>query len=320
MTDVFDMVMPFLLAFMSLAAFQLGSMIRQRVHVIVPLKDPVTLMLFLAAFSPAIAAYFGFVLFDVTNVWYLAFLLAFVLCYSLSYMKGEFGLIYVNVHTIISEQWPDGVQEIDPIVYYYGNDDGALYLQEQSFKEILKTVILGIRSPLDFPMGQMQRTKPIVIHKIFFPEIRVDAADVVMKEVEEEEVVKLKFFKFKVRSYKYTPAPSCLASPTSYIVSAWNQKNQQAEIVRLNSQLFETKVTSQSQFYAGAGDLLIELVNDRTPGADVYQEIARELDPGPEPSAPLDQIKQASRRKPLLRRKKKTAEPEDEDEIEVEEE
>lgn len=318
MNEVIEIALPIILAFMSLLAFQLGSFVRNRVHVIIPLKDPITLMLFIAAFSPAILSTMGYIEFDASNIWYIAFLIAFILSYSLSYIKGEFDMIYVNVHTIVSAEYPNGIQEIDPIVFYYGNDDGMLYLQEQSFKEILKTVILGLRSPLDFPMGQIQRQRSLKINKLFLPEIKLDAVDVVMKEVNEEIVTKFRFFKFKVRSYKFTPSPSCVDSSTSYLVSAWNLKNQQSQIARLESQVFETKVTAQSQFYAGAGDLLIELINDRTPGSDVYQEIAREIDPGPQRTAPIQQIETEKRRKPLFRRRNKKTEPEEDFKIEEE--
>ncbi len=318
MNEAIEIGLPILLAFMSLFAFQLGSFVRNRVHVIIPLKDPITLALFAVAFSPAILDLYGVIEFDASNIWYMAFIIAFVLSYSLSYLKGEFDMIYVNVHTIVSQDYPNGIQEIDPIVFYYGNDDGMLYLQEQSFKEILKTVFLGLRSPLDFPMGQIQRQRSLKINKLFLPEIKLDAVDVVMKEVKEEVVTKFRFFHFKVRSYKFTPSPSCVDSSTSYLVSAWNLKNQQSQIARLESQVFETKVTAQSQFYAGAGDLLIELINDMTPGSEVYQEIARDIDPGPERTAPIQQIKKEERRKPLFRRRNKEAETDDDFEIEEE--
>lgn len=276
-----ESILPFVVAFISLGAFELGGRVRSRVHVLMPWKDPVTLSLFMVALSPFILSRFGVDWIDPFNTWYLASALAFILCYSVAYIRGEFDMIYVNTHTIISEKYPGGAQEIRPIIYYYGYEDGRLYCQEQSMKEILKTVIFGIRSPLEFPMGQIQRTRPLVMKTVFFPLISVDAVDVVDEQIEEEIVVKLRFLKFKVRSYRYTPAPSCVDATQSWLVSAYNQDNLTRELTRKEAQLLESKVTAQSQFYAKSADLLVEMINDRTPGSDVYQSVINRFAPDP---------------------------------------
>ena len=199
-----EAILPFVVAFISLGAFELGGRVRSRVHVIMPFKDPVTLLLFAVSLSPIILSMFDVIVFDPLNTWYLASLLAFVLCYSVAYVRGEFDMIYVNTHTIVSDKYPGGAQEIRPIVYYYGYEDGCLYCQEQSIKEILKTVIFGIRSPLDFPMGQIQRTRPLVVKTVLYPKIMVDAVDVVDEQITEDIIVKLRFLKFRVRSYLFS--------------------------------------------------------------------------------------------------------------------
>ncbi|MCQ2085441.1 MAG: hypothetical protein MJZ21_04770 [archaeon] len=116
----------------------------------------------LIAFSPFIGDFIGRHFLDTTNIWYLAFLLSFVCCYNLAYIRGEFEMMYVAVHVISSKRFPNGATLVKPIVYYYG-DDGNLYAQKQSFREILKTVFLGIRSRLDFPMNDIKRTAPMCI-------------------------------------------------------------------------------------------------------------------------------------------------------------
>lgn len=158
--SMLEAVLPFVIAFVSLGAFELGSRVRDRVHVIIPFKDPATLLLFLAVLSPAILSAVGHTILEPTNVWYLAFVISFLGCYSLAYIRGELDLVHVNVHTIISERFPGGCEQIKPIVFYW-DKDGNQCLQEQSFKGILKTVIFGIRSPLRFDVGLVKRTRPV---------------------------------------------------------------------------------------------------------------------------------------------------------------
>ena len=47
----------------------------------------------------------------------------------------------------------------------------------------------------------------------------------------------------------------------------------------MEAQLLETKLSSQSQFYGRSADLLVEMVNDRTVGAEVYNDVMDRLSP-----------------------------------------
>ncbi len=49
-----DTILPFLLAFASLGAFELGRRVRDVIHVILPYKDPITLLIFALCLSPVI--------------------------------------------------------------------------------------------------------------------------------------------------------------------------------------------------------------------------------------------------------------------------
>ena len=237
-----ETVMPVILAFVSLGAFELGTRVRGHVHVIMPHKDPVTLSLFLLCLSPVMADYLGHPVFDITDVWYTAFVIAFLACYSLAYVRGEFDMVYINVHTIISDRFPRGAQQIKPIVYYWDRD-GNQFLQEQSFKEILKTVVFGIKSPLRFDTGMIRRSTPIFVQKVMYPTVNLEAVDLVEEKIEET-VVKRWIFKFKVRSYSYMPAPSCIDSTLNWLVSAYNQQNLMRELTRNEAQLLEAKTTA----------------------------------------------------------------------------
>ena len=57
-------------------------------------------------------------------------------------------------------------------------------------REILKTVFLGVRTPLHLDVGRVRRTRPIFIRKVLFPAISVEAIDMVEEKISEEEVIR----------------------------------------------------------------------------------------------------------------------------------
>lgn len=274
-----ETILPIGIAFVSFGAFYLGGYVRDHVHVVLPYKDPATLFLFALCFLPAVISLTEYKVIEPDNIWYIAFLIAFISCYSLAYIKGELDMVYVNVHTIISDRFPAGAQEVGYVVYYW-DKEGNQCMQEQTFKEILKTVIFGIRSPLRLDVGMVRRARPLIVDKLMYPRIEVEAIDVVEKRVTES-IVKRWIFRFRVRSYVYTPAPSCIDTTQQWLVSAYNQENLTKELTRKEAQLLETKTTAMSSFYARSADLLVEMINDRTPGAEVYQDVIERLAPEP---------------------------------------
>ena len=273
---MWEAILPILLAFVSLGSFELGTRVRDRVHVIYPFKDPLTLFFFFIALSPVFASWLGHPFIEL-DYWYAAFAIAFISCYSLAYIRGDFGLVYVNVHTIISEDMPNGGQKIKPIVWYT-DPDGMMCLQEQSFKEILKTVIFGIRSPLRLNLSEVRRARQLVITTVFLPKIELNPIDQVEEKIEET-VVEKWHLKFKVRSYSYSTAPMCIDTTEQWLASAYTQEKLVKEVTRKEAQLLEAKVSNRTQFIGKSGDLLSEIIGDRTPGAEIYQEVAERLAP-----------------------------------------
>ena len=271
-----EAILPVLLAFVSLGAFELGTRVRDRVHVILPYKDPLTLLFVLIVLSPVIGYLSGHPFIEL-SVWYAAFAIAFLSCYSLAYIRGDLGLVYVNVHTIISERFPAGAQEVKPVVWYEDRD-GRMCLQEQSFKEIIKSVFLGIRSPLRLDVRSIQRERYLSVQKVLFPKVELSPIDVVEEKIEET-IVQKWFFKFRVRSYSYTPAPMCIDSTQGWLNSIYNYDHVVKEITRKEAQIVEAKMTARSQFIGKSGDLLTEVIGERTPGAEIYNEVAKRLAP-----------------------------------------
>lgn len=273
-----ESVLPIALAFVSLGAFELGSRVREHIHVVMPYRDPVTILFFILALSPVISKYFfNVTIVEPTDIWYIAFVVSFLSCYSLAYLRGDLDMVYVNVHTIASDRFPAGALDIKPVVYYW-DKNGNQCCQEQTVKEIFKTVFLGIRSPLRLDIGMVKRTTPVFVQKILYPKVSLEAIDVIEEKITET-VVRKCLIPFKVRSYSYTPAPSCIMNVMQWLTTSQNQKELIADYSRLEAQLLETKLSSQSQFYGRSADLLVEMVNDRTVGAEVYHDVMDRLSP-----------------------------------------
>ena len=314
----YTLFLPFLITFVSLAAFGLGIFVRNNVHVIHPLMDPATIVIILLLFVPGIFGItdFGRRYFDPGNIWYVAAVVSFLVCYFFSYIRQRPDMVYVNVHTIVSEEFPNGGESIKPIVYYW-NKEGQMCVQEQTYSAILKTLLLGIHYPLRLDVGSIQRVRTIKLKMFFMPIMVVSPIDAVEERTSETTIRKF-HVNWKVKSYAYIPAPSCIDSTQSWLVSEYNQQRLLSEVVRKDSELLQEKLAARSNFFGKAGDLLVEMINDHTPGAEVYNEIMERLEPD-EPEMPrfhpMRQEEQKSKkpRHLLRRRKKKEKKAEDEE-------
>lgn len=269
-------ILPLLLAFVSLFAFILGGHIRSIVHMVWPFQDPVSMTFWFLCTLPYILDYYGYGLFDPYGIWYTSFVVAFVLCYCVAYFRGEFNMVYIDTHTIISEDDPDGAQDTDYYVYYW-NKDGQMCLQEQTIRAALKS-LCGIHCPLKLDIGQIRRARRQTVHFLGLPRKTIRSIDMVEKTVTED-IVRKGPFRFKVRSYVFTPAPACIDTTADWLVSAAKQRTLVNQLVRCTAEILESKLTAQEIQYKSGGDLLVELLHDRTIGAEVYDEIKSRLKP-----------------------------------------
>lgn len=269
-------ILPLVLAFVSLFAFILGGHVRSVVHMVWPFQDPVSMMLWILCALPFILDYYGHRLFDPYDMWYIAFVVAFVLCYCVAYFRGEFNMVYIDTHTIISEDDPDGAQDTDYYVYYW-NKEGQMCLQEQTIRAAIKS-LCGIHCPLRLDIGQIRRARRQTVHFLGLPKKTIQSIDMVEKTVTES-IVKKGPFKFKVRSYAFTPSPGCIDTTADWLVSAAKQQVLVKELVKKECTILDNAITVHTVGYQRAADLLTELINDRTPSAEIYNELAARLMP-----------------------------------------
>lgn len=275
----------FAVPFVSYVGFNLGCAVRERVHVLLPWKDPVTLILFTVALWPGIATLFGredIAIIDAGSLWYIATVLWFMVFYTTGYLKTDFSCEYIDIHTIRSDAMPYGGDEVKMLVYY--RHDGALYMQEQSFRSILKTLIFRVRSPLVFPLGQIQRRRDVYVSKVLLPTIYVSVVDVAVETITEDEV-KVGPFKFTRRSYKYDPEPSCMANCTAWLADAIALQTSKVQLIRQETELILLRAQNQTETIANGVNLVKGLIE----ASDISQETVRETieDLTPDDSAQL---------------------------------
>lgn len=313
--EIVEVILPFFIVVTSLAAFMLGGTVRAHVHVLDPFHDPATMTIFTLAMIPGVLSFTPYALFSYDTIYYWAFLAGFILCYSLAYVKGEVDMVYVNVHTIISDEYPDGAEDIDYVVYYWDDRDGRQYMQEQSMKEILKTVLFGIKSPLKLDVGLIKHSRHLSVKKFMYPAIELDFIDLAEKRIDVTEVKKGPFT-FKVRSYTYVPAPSCISPTETWLVSAHNQDVMKSQLSRKEAELLETKRELNSSLYGRVADLLVDVLYDKTPGAEVFDSITKRLEPEETYKIDFDEgreldLRSEGERKSFFRRRRQSKEEEE---------
>ena len=314
-----EFVLPFALVFLSILGFNLGCMVRERIPVLLPWRDPVTMSLFTAAMWPVIVTVLGHPemrIVDPESQWYIAAMIGFFVCYAIAYIKTEFCTEYIDVHTIRSDAMPNGGDDIRNMVYYRGKD-GRLYLQEQSMKEIFKTLIFHVRSPLNFPLGQIQRRRDVIVNKLFLPRITIQVVDVAVETITEEEV-KVGPFTFKRRSYKYDPEPSCMANCTSWLANAISLQTAKVELIRKETELIVLRAKNQTETIATGVNLIKGLIEASDISQETIQETINDLAPDedieiPSPPSRIIQAQQEvlqpkPERKPKMEKRDRTEE------------
>lgn len=265
-----EFALPFLLTFFTLAAYGLGHYIRDYAHVIIPFKDPASLLIMFALFIPVIMGmWYPEYQIMASNVWYLASVVGIIAGYSIGYLGNHINMEYVGVHYILEKR-----QDIYPIVYYY-DKEGNMFLQPQGFKDIIKSMIFRVRYPLYLPLNMVVRKRSVSFRKIF---VRAsgEVIDLAGHTVETS-TVKKGPFKFKVESHHYTPTPNCTDSPYDWIVRAAEYEDVFTEFTEQQVALMESKAELQVATVKGGATVLTAL-SGKSPSELFIKELGLDLD------------------------------------------
>lgn len=232
-----ELILPAMAVGVTLAGFWLGGRVRSLVNVIIPLKDPVTWLIF--AFLASLFIVPGIVdcPWKADNVYLVSAVLGFVPSYVYGYSRTGIDKEYVAVHNIIDIRQGETVR---PLVIYYDNQ-GRQCFQPQSMCGILKRLVFGVHNPLELNRGMVKRHRTIDLSGDYL-HIRVQAIDVV--EVQSTPIVVDKvrigtykanrhgivrsghnagepkyLLHFKAESRKYTISPTETNEPADYYVN-----------------------------------------------------------------------------------------------------
>ncbi len=254
MSDI-DAVMPFAISLLTLGSFFLGKKVRSYGNVIYPWMDPISVLLTLAVLLPwyreNVPFLAGFSFIDPDSIWVQATALGIACGYFIGYILNQPNIVYVGVHNI-----PNKTQEVYPIVYYYRDEeDGThMYIQPQSFPAVIKTMVFGIRYPLDLPLNLIQRKRHVSIRKIM---IRADAdeIDLAGHEVTHHKV-KRGPFTFTFESHKYIATPYAMDAPYDWILNASKYDELFTRFNEMQVESMESKSELQMASVKGAGDIL----------------------------------------------------------------
>jgi len=266
-----EFILPFVLTFITLGAYGLGHRIRDYAHVIIPFKDPASLLIMFLLFVPMLIDFWfpEYSMFDSLNVWYLATIVGIITGYALGYATNHINMEYVGVHNILEKR-----QDIYPIVYYY-DKEGRMFVQPQSFWAIIKTMIFRVKYPLYLPINQINRKRIVTFHKILV-HCDGEVIDLAGHSVTIT-TVKKGPFKFKVENHKYTPSPNCTDSPYDWIVRAIEYENIFTDYAELQVQTMESKAELQMASVKG-GSMVLTALSSKTPSEIFMDEMGIELE------------------------------------------
>lgn len=232
-----ELMLPIVAIAVTLMAFCLGGRVRALVNVIIPLKDPITWMIFVAVASMFILPAVTECPWEIDNVFLVASVIGFIPSYIYGYSRTGIDKEYVAVHNIIDIRQGEVAR---PLVIYY-NKEGQQCFQPQNMCGILKRLIFGVHNPLELNRGMVKRHRTIDLMGDYL-RIRVQAIDAVEVQSTPITVNRVRIgsykanrngvvrsghkageprylFHFSAESRKYTISPTETNEPMDYYIN-----------------------------------------------------------------------------------------------------
>ena len=264
-----ETVLPFALTGISLASYFIGIRIREAAHAVIPLYDPVSLMLIALSCIPCTLGLCGVQLpFDPFGIWPNAILASWWVGYMLGYMSVRTDLVYVSVHNLVNR-----TQRVFHIVRYYDRDGRSCW-QSQKLSAICKSMFLHVDNPLS--LAQVQRTREISVQQFMRPRVCVDAIDLAGME-SREYTVKNRWVNWKVKELKFIPSPHCTDSPYDWLVNAQAYEELYQNYTALQVEHLETNGKLRTIAIRGAGEVMSSM-GMRSPSNVVLEQLGIDIE------------------------------------------
>lgn len=264
-----ETVLPFALTGISLASYFIGIRIREAAHAVVPLYDPVSLLLIVLSCLPCTLGLCGVPLpFDPFGVWVNALLVSWWVGYMLGYMSVRADLVYVAVHNLVNR-----TQRVFYVVRYYDRDGRSCW-QKQTLSAIFKSMVLHVDCPLQ--LAQVQRTREISVQQFMRPHVCVDAIDLAGMETQEY-TVKNRWVNWKVKEVKFIPSPHCTDSPYDWIVNAQAYEELYTNYAALQVEHLETNAKLRMIAMRGGAEIISTMAM-RSPSNVVLEQLGIDIE------------------------------------------
>ena len=192
---------PFIIVLSIFCGLFIGSWVKRKSQMIIPLNDPVSLLLILGFFGilvmPDLVPEYAYI--DPYDMNQLACVVGFLIAYLYGYWKGELLCVFVSAHDIWKLR-----QEIRPIAYYY-NSRGDLCWQPQRMTYVLKRMVFNVDCPLDYDVGSIARRREVVFQGKYI-KMSAHVVDTAKMEIRTE-YVRGRLLRHKVLRCHFDPSP-----------------------------------------------------------------------------------------------------------------
>lgn len=247
-----------------------GSWVKRKSQMIIPLNDPVSLLLILGFFGilvmPDLVPEYAYI--DPYDMNQLACVVGFLIAYLYGYWKGELLCVFVSAHDIWKLR-----QEIRPIAYYY-NSRGDLCWQPQRMTYVLKRMVFNVDCPLDYDVGSIARRREVVFQGKYI-KMSAHVVDTAKMEIRTE-YVRGRLLRHKVLRCHFDPSPLNTYDEYDFYINGSIADEYVRNYQRLKIDNMNAAAGMQMAEMIGAVDM-IGVLNRMTPDSLVFGEIMRDL-------------------------------------------
>lgn len=305
-----ELLLPIATVLITLFAFYLGEKVRVLVNVIIPIKDPVSWLIFLGIFALYLIPCLVDCGWESDNIYLVACTLGFIPMYMIGYYKAGIDKEFVAVHNIIDIRQGEIAR---PLVIYY-NKNGQQCYQPQDIKGILKRLVFGVHCPLELNRGMVKRRRTIDIAGDYL-KIKVEAIDAVEMTPTEIEVNKVRIgtykanrhgvvrdghqpgeprylFHFTAEARKYTISPTETNEPTDYYVNGAIADHVMKRYEGLMVKSMDDEIKLRTQGIEQGAKILTHQA-DLTPGSYTFQQVLGNLKQDIEVKRKVEAMKKA---------------------------
>lgn len=262
----------FLAVGLAIASYFFGIMNRDRTHCVLPIIDPVFMILLTASLMPMILSDYIELPFDPFDPSLLVCLFGWWGGYLIGYFSVKVDLTYYTINKIV-----DNEQETEFLVRYNDAVAGQCWMP-QKFSAVCKALFFNVHNPLDMPYcGNLRKIK---VHAYMMPRVKIPGAIDLAGYEERPGQMDLerdgRRIRWRYMELIFTPSPLNTLAPYDWIVQmkGYNELYQFAAHLQVDN--IEKSATVQTMMLKAGGQLLQALAM-KNPSAAVMEDLEIDL-------------------------------------------